>query len=81
MSSGNAFQFTAEGSFVPHHPTSAVTFIGLGAMGRPMAARLHALGQADLTVYDISPEAMRRAGGIGLPPRLSARPSRRPRSS
>jgi 3-hydroxyisobutyrate dehydrogenase-like beta-hydroxyacid dehydrogenase len=67
MPSGSAFQFTAGGSFMPHSPTSAVTFIGLGAMGRPMAARLHALGRTDLTVYDISAEAMRRARGIGRP--------------
>lgn len=52
---------------MPHHPIPTVTFIGLGAMGRPMAARLHELGRTDLTVYDISPGAMERARGIGRP--------------
>jgi 3-hydroxyisobutyrate dehydrogenase len=33
-----------------------IGFVGLGMMGRPMAARLHAAGHS-LAVYDISPEA------------------------
>lgn len=45
----------------------SVTFIGLGAMGHPMAARLHRLDAVDLTVFDVSAAAMDRAAGIGRP--------------
>lgn len=43
----------------------AVSFIGLGAMGRPMAARLGKAGDCELTVFDVSPTALERASGIG----------------
>jgi 3-hydroxyisobutyrate dehydrogenase len=42
-----------------------VTFIGLGAMGLPMATRLAHARECDLTVFDTAPAAIQRAHGIG----------------
>jgi 3-hydroxyisobutyrate dehydrogenase len=44
---------------------SRVSFVGLGAMGRPMSARL--AGHFPLTVHDKDPEAMERWDGAELP--------------
>lgn len=47
-------------------------FIGLGRMGIPMARRLMEAGHA-LVVYDVQPEAVRRAEQLGAKPAASAR--------
>src|SRR6266545_6120040 len=44
-----------------------IGFVGLGVMGRPMAANLVRAGYA-CTVYDINPAAMARLAGLGARP-------------
>src|SRR5215213_6910366 len=44
-----------------------IGFVGLGVMGRPMAANLVRAGYA-CTVYDINPTAMAQLASLGAPP-------------
>ncbi|MER6911882.1 3-hydroxyisobutyrate dehydrogenase [Streptomyces sp. NPDC000594] len=56
----------------PVMPETAVAFIGLGTMGRPMAERLLAAGYR-LTVHDRLPEAVKDLVAAGAAPAASAR--------
>jgi 3-hydroxyisobutyrate dehydrogenase len=42
-----------------------IAFVGLGAMGRPIADRLHESGQTELILYDADPSKLEAAAGLG----------------
>ena len=44
-----------------------IAFVGLGAMGLPMAGRLASEGGAELALYDVAPDRLALAGGLGRP--------------
>ena len=47
-------------------PAPALAFIGLGSMGRPMAANLARSGQFRVRGYDVAEEVVRDAAGDGI---------------